>query len=351
MKESKMFTHLKLLSYLFSFCILFTTTMEFVLSKGKSFNTSNLYLALFFPMCLTFQNFEIKHRIFLILLISFFTAIGVFHTFLVSMNGGYDALISFQQRLRPDAVTYSQLSGIFRLGGYVGSNHDAANLLTICSVYLLLNIISMQGIYKFYSFLVFILSGIAIFLTISASNITIFIFSSLVLIYFTYSRIYYKLIFSVILILMIYTVIIYDLDFMYTFIKKFNSSSNSENSMLIGLDFNSLKDSIFSFIFGFGPLLDMPSISTELALIKLFLGFGFIPFIILCYLLLFPFLSCLLNHRKLSFFSYSLPTLTGCLTLLHYGSAFRSSSVLVFALLYSLFLTYYYNFNIKKLEF
>jgi hypothetical protein len=61
----------------------------------------------------------------------------------------------------------------FRLGGYNASNLDTANILAIAGIFIAANILSLIGIHKKRSILILLFGLILLYLTISASNISV----------------------------------------------------------------------------------------------------------------------------------------------------------------------------------
>ena len=111
----------------------------------------------------------------------------------------------------------------------------------------------------------------------------------------------------------------------------------SDGGMLNALNESSVLSSSFSFLLGFAYTLKLPIISTELGIIKLLVQFGIIPFILLVYFLLLPLLLSIKNGINTHYFYYSFPLFTSLLSLLHYASLFRVTSIGVLILLYSYF--------------
>lgn len=287
----------------------------------------------------------------MIFLIYVFTSIGVYHSFIISLNG-LDVLLNFNQKFRPNMEYYAHYNGFFRLGGYNASNHDTANILAIAGIFIAANILSPIGIYKKRSILILLFGLIALFLTISASNISVFIFC-LTIMGLLFFRLKQKVYFILSLILFISLVHYSDFDFLFIFTNKFTDhGSTANNGMFNGLDYNSISDSIFSLIFGFCYELEFPVINTELALIKLLFSYGMIPFILFLYLSNYPILLAVLKSKKRFILIYAFPPLAAFLTLFHYGSVFRTTSLFTYILVYSLFLTYFkntkYNYRILK---
>lgn len=349
MDKNNHYIELFKLSLIFFLIIIFYFIFQTYFSRNYS--STSFYLSYVFCLSIFFDRLTIKSRCIMIFLIYVFTSIGVYHSFIISLNG-LDVLLNFNQKFRPNMEYYAHYNGFFRLGGYNASNHDTANILAIAGIFIAANILSPIGIYKKRSILILLFGLIALFLTISASNISVFIFC-LTIMGLLFFRLKQKVYFILSLILFISLVHYSDFDFLFIFTNKFTDhGSTANNGMFNGLDYNSISDSIFSLIFGFCYELEFPVINTELALIKLLFSYGMIPFILFLYLSNYPILLAVLKSKKRFILIYAFPPLAAFLTLFHYGSVFRTTSLFTYILVYSLFLTYFkntkYNYRILK---
>ena len=112
------------------------------------------------------------------------------------------------------------------------------------------------------------------------------------------------------------------------------------HGMTSRLDLNSLIASI-PYIF-IGHIQSFLGGGTEVALLKTFYELGIINTIILFLILLYPLIIFYkLKNKKITTLPYQAAIFFGFLSLLHYGSLFRITSVFLFYVFYALFLKTY----------
>jgi hypothetical protein len=147
--------------------------------------------------------------------------------------------------------------------------------------------------------------------------------------------------------------------------KKLNDQSDLEaGGVFNSLDSSSIFGSLLAIGFGFGNIIRVPLLSSEVAFVKLLVGLGMVPFMILMFILFSPFYYVYLysrrvaaargasrslphtlplapsaasraNLRKLTL--SAMPALSGALTLAHYGSLFRVTSIGLFCVMLATF--------------
>lgn len=311
---------------------------------GGIHNLSLLYTAFFAPSCVYFAKISLKHNV-LLLFIYLSTVMGVYYISYVGFND-LSKIDEIQNFLRPNDDRVDRLGITFRNGGYQGSCHDAANILSIIGVFLIANILTKKSNTRFISLCALLIGTPALFLTTSASNIAVFLFVSLVMLIF-YSSTLLRLFISTVTTFIFTSLIFYYVDEnILIFTNKFIYHSETSNSgMFNSLDEESIFSSFFSFIFGFAYILEQPIISTEIGIIKLLVTFGFIPFLLLLVFLSIPIYFSFKKGINTNYFYYSFPLIASLLSLLHYASLFRITSIGVLILLYSNFLVKYFNLD------
>ena len=307
-----------------------------------------MYLSFFAPLCIYCTKLSTDYLTRGLLVIYLTTTIGVYYLFIIGLFD-ISNLDRVQNLLRPKEYHAATIGTIPRVGGYQGSNHDAANILTIIGIFLLANIMSKKSKYKLISILSLLLGTPALLITTSASNISVFIFTAVIML-ICYAKNILK--FSALLLFIsIFFISLYYFsnEYLFIFLKKFiNHSEASDGGMFNSLDGEYIYASLFSFLLGFAYPLELPIINTEIGLLKLLVTLGIIPFSLLVYFLTLPFIICLKNRLNYHFSFYSFPIISCLLTLLHYGSLFRITSIGILVLLYSLFLNKYTSYMHSK---
>jgi hypothetical protein len=340
-----------------SFFLLFYLIIYMVFLGFNQF--SILYTFLIFPIIFTLINFQGKYLKILINFIVLITGIGVFIFYKLSVNGGFNAIEEANLLLRPGELDYARIGDNILPAGYQGNNHDAANILVMGVIYYLTQFfIESKRIFKLYNIVCFFIVLILAVLTGSASNIALMLlFVSVILLMNN------KTLFFLSLIIAFYAAHSYNEIFF--FIDKFTIDQKmlEGNGMFNSLDFISILKSFPALLVGFGYLLEVPLVDSEIAFIKILVSYGFVSFIILFFLLLMPLIyirnfnkqiifynQVAFNIYKLSSFQKRLinililnflPILIGMLSLVHYGSLFRITSIGLFTIFYALFFKNY----------
>ena len=288
--------------------------------------------------------------------------------------------MNLRQKVIPNYISVSHINNQFSIGGFIGSHHDVANLLTILLLFFISYFkISNNTTNKFFILPIIFCGTIALFFTNSASNIAVFLLFLFIMFVFIIKRsnnlidLIKYLSFGIIALLIINW---FNLNYLKidSFLLKFEplyegfvKNSFNEVSIFNALDFDTIIKSSFFLLIGFADHFNLPININEIGFLRLWLKLGLIPFIILSFILFSPiyFISrakkylklfkekypneFLNNKLKINYlydrlFLCSMPVLGGTMTLLHYGSLFRSTSIGVWCLVLAYFLKQYINF-------
>lgn len=332
-----------------------------------------LYSFAIFPLIFLLIRYDNKFLEQIIFIITVVTLFGVLNFYLIGLtNDGYYELLSIRERLRPSSNSISSI-GIFTLSfGFQGSHHDAANILVMGFTFYISKATKSYNVKQFMYFIFAIIVLFVLFLTGSASNILIaLVVSSIYLFIWAKERTTNILLVSLFI---IFSIFFFEKIEAITFFKeKFINQDIHENGGIFNaLNFNSVLNSLHSILFGYGYVFNVPLKYSELAFVKRLISFGVFPFLLIMFILLSPFyyLSIfkkrvllkasklvssdtssnaniiLSNNTRIQQLFYStLPFLGGTLTLLHYGSLFRITSIGLFCVLLALFYKEYISFS------
>jgi hypothetical protein len=326
------------------------------------------YQFLIFPAIFFLIKYENKLLHLIVIIISLITAIGIFYFYNIGITGGFDDLATANLKLRPDNLMYSRIGDNLLPAGYQGNHHDAANIMVMCSLYFLSQAIILKSRLKsLFCIFIYLICMFSLFLTGSAANIIITLFvSAFALCVYTKNYPWIATIYIFLFALLSLQYFDSFLPYLY-FFEKFSVSQRDLDGggMFNSLNLASFFSSLHAILFGFGQIFEVPMIKSEIAFIKLLVDVGFIPFLALLFILFSPYfylykfsikansqVKSLKMHRSRIFSSiYSslfresqyrllmaaMPCLAGTLTLLHYGSLFRITSVGLFCVLLALF--------------
>lgn len=327
---------------------------------------SSFYISLLFPIIFFFFNKKTFLVHLSIGIIGFVTSLGVFIFYNIAIEQGFSGIEEANLKLRPGELMYSRIGENILPAGYQGYHHDAANILVMVSVYYLILFLTSSSGKKMIYCLLFILSTSCLFLTGSTSNLLIYML--IILFIFLFYGKKYIWIFLLIFIV--------NLDILSEYTYLLNKLSQEQSDLEHGgvfnsLDFTSFLKSIPSILLGFGYILKVPLMYSEVAFIKLLITFGILPFFVLMFILFSPIyytykfakkcdvkissikdnfkLKVILDKKKLvhikELLLFVTPSVAGSLTLLHYGSLFRITSVGLFCLFMVLFFSKYFEVN------
>jgi len=338
---------------------------------------SMFYFFLVFPTVFVFLRFDDKLLTRIVYIITFITVIGVYYFFNLGVSGGFDAIYEAHSILRPGHFGYSRLGLNFLPFGYAGSHTDTANILVMCGIFFLSKFfICSHGIKSLLYIGCYFVILSATLLTGSAANVLVLLFMSIVSLFYYVQKSLTTMLVSFSLFMTLFFLIgsvIVNMDLTELFklayvFAKFNPDTMSE-ALWASLDAQSIQGSLLSVAFGFGETLNSPLILAEVAFVNLLSRFGLLSFVTLMVIGFSPiyyFFVFRLNRKrrieflkrnfaknltahfiqdsrvqKLRLFYMAMPALAGFLTLIHYGSVFRITSIGLFCVLLSIFLKEY----------
>jgi hypothetical protein len=334
------------------------------------------YQFLVFPIIFVLIRYDEKLSRLIINLISMVTIFGVIYFYNIGITGGFDVMEAAILTLRPGELDYSRIGEHLLPAGYQANHHDAANILVMCSLYFLSQAMILQSRLRvlFNVFIYFICLSLLI-LTGSSANIIIAIIISVLAIYIYAKSHPWIMILWVCLFALVIAQYIDDLSYYLYFYDHatYNQADLEGNGMFNSLDLSSLFLSLPSILIGFGYILEVPMMTSEVAFIKQLIGFGFVPFIVFSFILFSPYYylykfasktrsqvkflkmhrsrtdssvySCLCHEARYRLIMTAMPCLAGALTLLHYGSLLRVTSVGLFCVFLALFYKKYIDFS------
>ena len=343
----------------YNYIIISVYTMFYIVLVGLS-EVSLIYYFIIFPIIFLFIKFETKNLELAVHIISLVAVIGTYIFYQLGVNFGFDAIEVANLTLRPGDLAYSRIGENMLPGGYLGSHHDNANLLIMSSTFYFSMAIDATRKLKYLYWLIFCLVLVFTILTGSASNIL-----ALAIVLMMAILVYSKKLLFIIIPFVIYNYKSFEEKLYFLEKIKIDQSDLEDGGIFNSLNFNSLINSLHSILFGGGYYFEVPMIKSEVAFIKILIGFGVIPFLILMFILFSPIYYCYLFNKickkKISkninllsqlqikqlnltrerflkkLILASLPILTGTFSLLHYGSLFRITSIGFFCLFMSIF--------------
>ena len=220
------------------------------------------------------------------------TALGVILFLNLAVTGGFEALEAANLTVRPGELSYSRIGRNYLPAGYQGDHHDAANILIMCDVLFLSKFILCERRSLKYLYLaLYLLVFMVVITTGSSANIIILIaVSGLAFGFLAKKNTYLFIIYLGIGFLFSLLTMDSISDYFY-FIDHINQSHSSEagfGGMFFALDFDSFLLSIPSMLFGFGTFFDSPMRYSEIAFLKMLIGYGILPFLIQMFILFSP---------------------------------------------------------------
>jgi len=258
-----------------------------------------------------------------------------FHT--VVQKAGRDYLLEYNARLRPDIATVISTTGNYsRLGGCTGSYHDSANILGMLGSYYYVRALVYKSLRTFaMGLLVFV----PMIMSHSATNIVIFILTVFaIMLYLMYTRGGVKTFLFVVSASCLFVSLFVCFPELLGFTVRIGPEGDWHGM------FNSLSAGMLVspfFWIGHGYVFDSEYIKTEVALLKGVFEYGFFNAILVYLVVIYPLFLFLKVRRPVILLPYLAPVVFGFLSLLHYGSLFRSTNIGVFYAMYSLFLLHY----------
>ena len=324
---------------------LVNVVVNYILGMSPSIALLYLYLAPY--IVFLFLRVPTNYLNIAIVIITLAICFSVTGNFIDALSGqdGVQKVIDYNFKLRPDVFSGLSSTGEFiRASGYTGSYHDSANILGMAACFFLIKFFVRKTIYDLGFFLFAMLS---LTLTQSAANILIAIAtSSIFCVYILFKRrqvsTYFYLVIAVIFIILF---IGRFGEMMSIFIQRVGEDGDW-GGMLAHLDLDSFISNIPYFIVGHATAFGSEMIHVEIGMIGTALELGAVHVAIFFGMLVFP----LFLFLKSKYVCYeALPSLAaisfGFLSLLHYGSLLRVTSVFLFFAFYAVCLA-----NISKVD-
>jgi hypothetical protein len=331
------------------------------------------YAFLMFPTIFVLMKYDERLLGGMVYLITLVTISGVLYFYNLGINGGFEAIEAANLTLRPGELAYSRIGDNLLPVGYQGDHHDAANILVMCSVFLLSKSILLKNkLTKYLHFVAFLMALFVTILTGSAANIIVLLaVTCITLIIYVKHYPFLTLLIALCAILLLSQFINNYSDYLYFYEKASYKQSDLEGGgMFNALNFDSVVSSVHSIVFGFGYIFNVPLIKSEIGFVKQLVQFGlfsFVVFMFICFsplyyisrftrvhkrrikVLIFKHISANLlvrfsrdfRRQKYCLIITAMPSLAGILTMLHYGSLFRITSVGLFCVLLAIFYKQY----------
>jgi hypothetical protein len=352
--------------------VLFTIiyfVISFISGEFLLLNFSTLLLLFIPPYCI-FVGLILKEKQILVFLIIVtlclsYSVFANFYQGYVFGLDGYEYLKEYRIQLRGYEIPMS-ISGsvnglaIYRIGGYTGSMHDSGNLLGLISVFFIVRYFS-TGIKI--NLLIFLVSIAALLMTQSTSNIIISLF--VIIIFYGYIlkiQMSFRMLAIGILFIffLIYLFIFYNQFLQILFARV---SSGGMIAMLEGLTHSSydgmtyftsdILSSLLLILVGHTKELNSLHSLTEIGFMNILYSYGFFHTFIYFWVLLFPTYLFFKSYKSLRKDPLILQCLAanifGFLSLFHYGSIMRSTSIFLFFIITAMFLQRYLNISRSRI--
>jgi hypothetical protein len=294
-----------------------------------------------------------KHIESILIMVTLLLAYSIIYNFIemIGTNGGQH-LLEYRTKLRGRDIGMSNSGDLYgitiqRIGGYTGSMHDSGNILGMLSVFFFISYFVKKNNYNLW---LFILSFIALLMTQSLANLMVAIFTMIVFYSFLINRTYKLkiILFGLILYVLLFASIIYYEEYIQKYInlifaRLFDESSRSGMVRKLGLE-----DLIFSIpiaLSGHGKGLNSEHMIVEIALMKMIYELNIFHATIYFFILLFPLVLFVKYYKFTKKLIILYPPLAanvfGFLSLLHYGSLVRSTSIFVYFAISALFIKHF----------
>jgi len=316
----------------------------FGITNVSDLETASIYYLSLSPLIIYTYSNDLKNFHTILLLISFLISISVIYEIkFYQIEGGYNLLIEYRQKFR-SLEAIGLVGDNFQLAGVIGDYHDTAIVLGMLSIFVFNNLLKS---YKLSLLIIFFLLFVSLLLTISTANILLVILTLFISLLFSKS---FKAIFFVSVILFVFAYFSQDyVSVLFGFSKKFGSDSNS--SAMIGfLTLDNFINGFFHLFFGHGTSFEINIMRSEIAFVKLLFSYGILHFIVIIRLILFPFSIWRKLNYDIKFTGEMLTLFFGFISLLHYGSVFRITSIFIFFGFYTYALTNMAKVNKLKLN-
>jgi hypothetical protein len=346
----------------------------------KQLDPGFMYTFFIYPVVFVLIKFKRQWLDFLVYFITAVTVFGVILFLQIGISGGFDAIEAANLTVRPGELSYSRIGNNLLPAGYQGDHHDAANILVMCDVLFLTKFILCER--RLLKYLYLVLFGITFMVVVStgsSANIIILIGVSGLALGFVAKRNVYLFSIYVSIGLFFFLLLFDSIANYFYFI---DNISQDQSTLEGGGIFNSLNlhsfiSSIPSILFGFSSFLNAPLQYSEVAFVKILISYGIAPFLIQIFILLSPVYYWLVLKKNYKTIDYSIyddkrtevglvkktrtyllfklailgmPSLAGMLTLLHYGSLLRVTSVGLFCLLLAIYFKEYLQIRYSKIS-
>lgn len=310
--------------------------IEYYLGAAFDFGLFYIFLAPF--VLFAFMRTPSSHLRLAFLIITLAICYSIYDNYTESLQGlaGYQNVVAYNLKLRPETFSgLSHTNDIFRVGGYTGDYHDSANILGMCLSYFFITFLLKR---KMSDLAIFLVALKCITLTQSAANIiltifTLMIFTALVLIKEKKIMTYFYFAIGAIAVLSL--IMIFG-NAMSVFIERVGLNGDWKG-MVKQLDSESIINGLPFALFGHVYAFSSNVIETEMAFLKTIYQFGLINALIFFSILLYPVFH-FFKRRAVS--DEALPSLAaiffGFLSLLHYASLLRVTSIFLFFAFYTI---------------
>jgi len=273
-----------------------------------------------------------------VIVITLVTSYSVAENFFETLRGpaGIENVMAFNQRLRPD-VFYglSRTGAVFRAAGYTGSYHDSANILgMVVSLFFVRFLLRRRS----GDLLLALAAMLGLTLTQSAANILIAIFTCGVFALYSMraARLQSTLLAGAIAAAGVYLLFAMFGDFMSVFLGRIDRDADWGN-MTYGLSPRALWSMLPYVALGHATAFGAEGTRVELAALKTIYQLGVVHALLLFWILLHPALRfARIRRRCPDALPAAAATVFGALSLMHYGSLFRVTSIFLFFALYAI---------------
>lgn len=318
-------------------------SIEYILSG--SVNLAGLYLFFAPYVIFLFLRVQTSYLEIAVAIISIAISLSVIGHFNLSLESvvDFDKAFEYIDKLRPnesEGVQGKTRTGDFyRASGYTGNPHDSANILGMALLFFLLRfILEKKSIY----FLILLAAAFAISLTQSAANISILIVVSVIffgyfmikkrsLLHFSYGCF---TIFGIVVLAM------FSDGSMGVFARRMGEDGDWEG-MLNQIESEEILSALPYYLLGHAYSFGAKVVDTEVAFLKIISQLGLIHAMVLFSIMLYP-LHYYFKSRNPPY--ATLPSLAavffGFMSLVHYGSVFRVTSVFLFFMFFAISIKY-----------
>jgi len=266
------------------------------------------------------------------------------------MRGPLMAIIPDFRLFEETGVMYSHVGPLYRAHGITGHYHDSGNILTMASVYCVGHTLYKKtNIFTIFLSVVILLGLLS---TLSIANIFAAIIGITIISLFSYRGLFKRI--------FIIVVIGYALLFNSTFqstqdqfrvtaIDVFSSlnleTSGGKMEAMLNVGSSDTSERIISMLFGHERSSGISNMGyySEISFVIMLMEFGIVTFILLMMVLCFPIYIYFISNKKLrnEMWIPFVTVCTGILTLWHYGSLLRSTSIFLFFAFYSMVIKKY----------